>query len=81
MQGFAAQCGFCTSGMLMAAKALLDANPTPSRDEVIEAISGNLCRCTGYEPIVDAILTAAARLHGGGRLDVQHRVSQKPVRR
>ncbi|MEO9530083.1 (2Fe-2S)-binding protein [Roseibium sp.] len=61
IEGFAAQCGFCTSGMLMAAKALLDANPDPSRAEVIEAISGNLCRCTGYEPIVDAILTAAAR--------------------
>lgn len=61
MEGFAAQCGFCTSGMLMAAKALLDRHPNPSRDEVIEAISGNLCRCTGYEPIVDAILAAAAR--------------------
>jgi len=64
MEGFAAQCGFCTSGMLMAAKGLLDANPNPTRDEVIEAISGNLCRCTGYEPIVDAILTAAARMQG-----------------
>jgi carbon-monoxide dehydrogenase small subunit len=64
IQGFAAQCGFCTAGMLMSAKALLDANPNPSRDHVIEAISGNLCRCTGYEPIVDAILAAAARLQG-----------------
>ncbi len=62
IEGFAAQCGFCTSGMLMAAKALLDANPTPTRDEVIEAISGNLCRCTGYEPIVDAILSAADQM-------------------
>lgn len=61
---FAAQCGFCTSGMLMAAKALLSANPRPSRDEVAEAISGNLCRCTGYEPIIDAILAAAAKLGG-----------------
>ena len=59
MDGFAAQCGYCTPGMLMAAKALLDRNPTPSRDEVIEAISGNICRCTGYEPIVEAILSAA----------------------
>ncbi|MBY8975963.1 (2Fe-2S)-binding protein [Rhodobacteraceae bacterium NNCM2] len=59
VEGFAAQCGYCTPGMLMAAKALLDRNPNPSRDEVIEAISGNLCRCTGYEPIVDAVLTAA----------------------
>ena len=64
ISGFAAQCGFCTSGMLMSAKALLDANPNPTRDDVIEAISGNLCRCTGYEPIVDAILAAAARLQG-----------------
>ncbi|MEM1299025.1 MAG: (2Fe-2S)-binding protein [Pseudomonadota bacterium] len=59
MEGFAAQCGFCTTGMLMAAKALLDRNPSPSREDVVEAISGNLCRCTGYEPIVEAILTAA----------------------
>lgn len=64
MEGFSAQCGFCTAGMLMAAKALLDKNPNPSRDDVAEAISGNLCRCTGYEPIIDAILTAAARLQG-----------------
>lgn len=64
MEGFAAQCGFCTSGMLMAAKALLAANPRPTRDEVEEAISGNICRCTGYEPIIDAILDAARRLQG-----------------
>ncbi|MEQ8396098.1 (2Fe-2S)-binding protein [Thalassobaculum sp.] len=64
MDGFAAQCGYCTPGMLMSAKALLDRVPNPSRDEVIEAISGNLCRCTGYEPIVDAILSAAAELRG-----------------
>ncbi|MEM7496501.1 MAG: (2Fe-2S)-binding protein [Pseudomonadota bacterium] len=64
VEGFAAQCGFCTPGMLMAAKALLDANPRPSREEVIGAISVNLCRCTGYEPIVDAILTAAGEMRG-----------------
>ncbi len=64
MEGFAAQCGYCSPGMLMAAKALLDSNPNPTRDEVIEAISGNLCRCTGYEPIVEAILTAARRMSG-----------------
>ncbi|MDW3221505.1 MAG: (2Fe-2S)-binding protein [Paracoccaceae bacterium] len=64
MEGFAAQCGFCTAGMLMSAKALLAANPNPTREDVAEAISGNLCRCTGYEPIIDAILTAAARLQG-----------------
>ena len=62
VDGFAAQCGFCTSGMLMAAKALLDRNPDPDRDEVAEAISGNLCRCTGYEPIIDAILVAAQEI-------------------
>ena len=61
IDGFAAQCGFCTPGMLMAAKVLLDRNPRPSRDEVIEAISGNICRCTGYEPIVDAILIASGQ--------------------
>ena len=65
MEHFAAQCGFCTTGMLMAAKALLDVNPRPSRDEVIDAISGNVCRCTGYEPIVEAILDAAGRMAGG----------------
>ena len=59
MQRFAAQCGYCTPGMLMAAKALLDINPRPTRDQVIEAISGNLCRCTGYEPIIAAILDVA----------------------
>lgn len=64
MDGFAAQCGFCTPGMLMAAKALLDRNPNPSRDDVIEAISGNICRCTGYEPIINAILDAAQRGSG-----------------
>ncbi len=46
--------------MLMAAKALLDGNPKPSREEVVEAIAGNICRCTGYEPIITAILAAAA---------------------
>ena len=59
LDGFAAQCGFCTPGMIMAAKALLDENPNPSRDDVIEAISGNICRCTGYEPIIRAVLSAA----------------------
>ena len=54
------QCGFCTPGMLMAATALLADNPTPTRDEVVAGIGGNLCRCTGYVPIVDAVLAAAA---------------------
>jgi len=55
----ALQCGYCTPGMLMAAKALLDRNPSPTRAEVVEAISGNICRCTGYEPIINAVLAAA----------------------
>ena len=59
MDRFAAQCGYCTPGMLMAAKALLDRNPSPTRAEVVEAISGNICRCTGYEAIIDAVLDAA----------------------
>ena len=58
------QCGYCTPGMEMLAKALLDHNPTPSRDEVIDALAGNLCRCTGYEPIIDAITKAAAATAG-----------------
>jgi aerobic carbon-monoxide dehydrogenase small subunit len=64
MEHFAAQCGFCTSGMLMAAKALLEKNPNPSRQEVVEGIAGNICRCTGYEPIINAILAVAQS--GGG---------------
>ena len=53
------QCGFCTPGMLISATALLDANPSPSEDEVRIALSGNLCRCTGYDGIVKAVLAAA----------------------
>ena len=55
----AAQCGYCTPGMIMAAKYLLDRNPTPTAEQVRQAIAGNLCRCTGYSSIVDAILSAA----------------------
>ena len=62
--GFAAQCGFCTAGMILAAKALLDHNSSPDRAAVIDAISGNICRCTGYEPIIKAILAAAAEMQG-----------------
>ncbi|KIT16227.1 (2Fe-2S)-binding protein [Jannaschia aquimarina] len=61
MDHFAAQCGYCTPGMLVSARALLDRNPNPTREEVVEAISGNLCRCTGYDPIIDAILSLAGR--------------------
>lgn len=61
VERFALQCGFCTPGFLMMAKALLDTNPDPDRDEVVEYLDGNLCRCTGYEPIVEAVLLAASR--------------------
>ncbi len=56
---FAFQCGYCTPGMIMSAKALLDENPTPTRDEIIHHMDGNICRCTGYLPIVAAIQRAA----------------------
>lgn len=56
---YAFQCGFCTPGMILAAKALLDENPEPTEEDVRKAISGNLCRCTGYVKIVDAVLAAA----------------------
>jgi aerobic-type carbon monoxide dehydrogenase small subunit (CoxS/CutS family) len=55
----ALQCGFCTSGILMAAADLLEQEGTPTRDEIVEMLSGHLCRCTGYEPIVDAIAQVA----------------------
>ena len=56
------QCGFCTPGMMMAAKALLDENPDPTEEDVRWALSGNLCRCTGYQNIVKSVLWAAAKL-------------------
>lgn len=58
----AAQCGFCTPGILMSAAALLDHNPTPSRQEIRDALSGNLCRCTGYTKIYEAVEMAALTL-------------------
>ena len=57
----AIQCGFCTPGMILAAKALLDENPRPTELEVRNAIAGNLCRCTGYQKIVEAILAASSK--------------------
>jgi aerobic carbon-monoxide dehydrogenase small subunit len=60
----AVQCGFCTPGMLMVLIDLLERNPDPTEDDVREAIRGNLCRCTGYQKIVDAALDAAGRLRG-----------------
>jgi aerobic carbon-monoxide dehydrogenase small subunit len=61
----AIQCGFCTPGMIMSARALLSRNPDPTEEEIVEAIAGNLCRCTGYEAIISAIRLAADRLAGG----------------
>lgn len=55
----AVQCGFCTPGIVLSAKALIDANPSPSREEIARALSGNLCRCTGYHQIVEAVEAAA----------------------
>ena len=56
------QCGFCAPGMILAAAALLERNPSPSAKEVREALAGNLCRCTGYEPIVETVLAAGKRM-------------------
>lgn len=58
------QCGFCTPGMIMVSKALLDRNPQPSEREVAEALTGNYCRCTGYGPIIEAVQTVAAQKNG-----------------
>jgi carbon-monoxide dehydrogenase small subunit len=64
-EAHALQCGYCTPGMIVAAHALLEANPAPGEDEIREAIGGNLCRCTGYQQIVDAIKLAAEKRSGG----------------
>ena len=59
------QCGFCTPGMIMSAKALLDKNPNPSEEEIREGIAGNFCRCTGYTKIIESISAAAEAMKGG----------------
>ncbi len=61
----AVQCGFCTPGMILTAKALLDENPLPTEEEVRLAVYGNLCRCTGYTKIIEAILSAAEQMEAG----------------
>ncbi|MEW6227329.1 MAG: (2Fe-2S)-binding protein [Bacillota bacterium] len=69
IENAALQCGYCIPGMVMSAKALLMRNPQPARDEVVQAIAGNLCRCTGYARVVDAIMQAtrtARALRAGG---------------
>jgi aerobic-type carbon monoxide dehydrogenase small subunit (CoxS/CutS family) len=62
----AVQCGYCTPGMIVSAKALLDRNPDPTEEEIREALSGNLCRCTGYAQIIEAVRAAAADMAGTG---------------
>ena len=61
----AIQCGFCTPGMILTTKALLDENPNPNREDVKEYLAGNLCRCTGYVKIIDAVLAAAEAMRKG----------------
>ena len=65
MENGAVQCGFCTPGMIMAAKALLDHTPQPTRQEIREALAGNLCRCTGYTKIIEAVEQAAREMTNG----------------
>ena len=67
VQHGAVQCGYCTPGMIMSAKHLLDHTPNPSEEEIRQGLSGNLCRCTGYNKIVDAIGAAAAKLADAGK--------------
>ena len=62
LEGFATQCGFCTPGMIMATAGLLAETPAPTREDAVRAISGNICRCTGYAAILDAVLDAARRV-------------------
>jgi carbon-monoxide dehydrogenase small subunit len=68
----AAQCGYCTPGILMTAKALLERENNPSRQRIREAVSGNLCRCTGYQQIIEAIEEAARRLRTEGAQGMEH---------
>ena len=65
IEHFALQCGYCTPGMIMAAKALLNENQSPTEEEVKEGLRGNLCRCTGYTKIIEAVLAAADKMAGG----------------
>jgi carbon-monoxide dehydrogenase small subunit len=74
----AVQCGFCTPGMVMSAVALLEQNPLPTRDEIRVAISGNLCRCTGYQSIVEAIYDASRRSAKAERAEKAEQLSGEP---
>lgn len=64
VKGSGLQCGFCTPGMLMSAAALLESNPAPDEEDVRQALAGNICRCTGYQSIVRAVVDAAAAMRG-----------------
>ena len=64
IEEFALQCGFCTPGFIMMSKVLLDLQPNPSREEIVDYLDGNMCRCTGYRPIIEAVLKAAAMIRG-----------------
>jgi len=66
METGAVQCGFCTPGMILSSLVLLKNNPSPTEEEIKEAISGNFCRCTGYKQIIEAVQLAAERMRGGG---------------
>ena len=66
MKHGAVQCGFCTPGMILGAAAFLKDHPAPTREEIRAGISGNLCRCTGYQKIVDAVAAAGEKREGGG---------------
>jgi putative selenate reductase molybdopterin-binding subunit len=80
-ENFASQCGYCTPGMIMTAKALLADNPRPTEDEVRQAIRGNLCRCTGYTKIVDAIMAASGQVQVHHYRPSEHEVVGKPLER
>jgi carbon-monoxide dehydrogenase small subunit len=64
LEGNAFQCGYCTPGMVMVSKALLDRDPAPSDDDIAQALAGNVCRCTGYRPIIRAVRAAAEAIAG-----------------
>lgn len=81
MEVGAAQCGYCTPGMILSAKALLDENLQVSQEEIREAISGNLCRCTGYEKIVKGVLAAQQKLQNSGSQEVTSVEQERAMRK